>query len=521
LNASLRLASFRSAAACLVLSLASTCLAQSSPQNFTNADLVKMIQAGLPESVILNKIKSSGGTLDTSVDALIALKKAGATENELTTLTASPAVATPPAPTQFVPGPPVEALGGQLLRTRNGDPYIVFDSGEPNVFPTGAPSNSAFLVRYQGKPAILIPSTFDNFSCWVGNAIATEDNLLFDAYTDGCGLNNAVVVQLQAVDKKGQLQYKLPLVFSYADLSKAKTKKDTIFGKGIATDRSSAMLFVGVYPFLQHTGLMNFSSTDHMRSVAMNSFFQQLIHDPKGTIKEFEAAAGMTDPMTQLSPAATYEILPLSAHKRLTDIVQQRMENRRDNGNSWLQLAQGFQETQQMTSGLMNSAVGISKGDTAQLGSGLQSMASASGSSTLNEASSQFNNPSATASSAGTGSSAADTAGSTSSGSSYSGPNSEWVHRLLASAGSYSCSPPKAPATPTTFRCAGRDGSVYSAQTLAWASECSQQTGHPEDATKDANIMLDKLKTAGDLCTGMPTSCSTDTIVSCSQLPRH
>ncbi|MHB1516631.1 MAG: DUF2846 domain-containing protein [Acidiferrobacteraceae bacterium] len=45
-----------------------------------NTDVLKMLKAGLPESVVLAKIHMEPGKFDTSADALIALKKAGASE---------------------------------------------------------------------------------------------------------------------------------------------------------------------------------------------------------------------------------------------------------------------------------------------------------------------------------------------------------------------------------------------------------------------------------------------------------
>ena len=45
-----------------------------------NTDILKMLKAGLPESVVLAKIHRETGTFDTSTDALIALKQAGASE---------------------------------------------------------------------------------------------------------------------------------------------------------------------------------------------------------------------------------------------------------------------------------------------------------------------------------------------------------------------------------------------------------------------------------------------------------
>jgi tetratricopeptide (TPR) repeat protein len=52
-------------------------------QALTNADIVKMVQAHLPESVVLAKIKSSTCEFDTSPDALIKLNQAGASQSVL------------------------------------------------------------------------------------------------------------------------------------------------------------------------------------------------------------------------------------------------------------------------------------------------------------------------------------------------------------------------------------------------------------------------------------------------------
>lgn len=65
----------------LVLSIA--CLAQAPGNGLTNADIVKMMRAGLPESIIVREIHQSGGFLNTSPDALIQLKKLGASERIL------------------------------------------------------------------------------------------------------------------------------------------------------------------------------------------------------------------------------------------------------------------------------------------------------------------------------------------------------------------------------------------------------------------------------------------------------
>lgn len=50
-------------------------------EKLSNKDLVEMTKAGLPETVILAKIKASAGNFDTSPSALLELKKEGVSEN--------------------------------------------------------------------------------------------------------------------------------------------------------------------------------------------------------------------------------------------------------------------------------------------------------------------------------------------------------------------------------------------------------------------------------------------------------
>jgi hypothetical protein len=97
----------------LVLTLAAvpapTLMAQQQhPMN--NTDLVKLVQAGVPESAIIASIRSSTPAFDLSSDGLIALHKAGVTQGELeaaiaasNTMHPSPGPNAPPAATSAVP----------------------------------------------------------------------------------------------------------------------------------------------------------------------------------------------------------------------------------------------------------------------------------------------------------------------------------------------------------------------------------------------------------------------------------
>jgi hypothetical protein len=68
----------------------------------TNADLVKLVQAGVPESAIIASIHSSNPAFDLSADGLVALHKAGVTQGELEAAIAANSAAHPagaaPAP---------------------------------------------------------------------------------------------------------------------------------------------------------------------------------------------------------------------------------------------------------------------------------------------------------------------------------------------------------------------------------------------------------------------------------------
>ncbi len=56
---------------------------QSSPGVLTNEEVIKLVQAKLPDSVVLAKIKSSSCDFDTSTDALVKLKRAGVSDSVL------------------------------------------------------------------------------------------------------------------------------------------------------------------------------------------------------------------------------------------------------------------------------------------------------------------------------------------------------------------------------------------------------------------------------------------------------
>lgn len=85
----------------------------------TNADVVEMLRAGLPDSVIVAKIRTSPSRFDVGTDALVALTRAGASERVLEAVvaaTAPSASAPPPAAAPAMPG----ASGSPVLPSLPG-----------------------------------------------------------------------------------------------------------------------------------------------------------------------------------------------------------------------------------------------------------------------------------------------------------------------------------------------------------------------------------------------------------------
>jgi hypothetical protein len=79
-----------------MIGIASALWAQQAPKApLTNADVVKMVKAGLSESVVVSTIQANPGNYDISPDGLIALKNAGVTPNEMNALVAVASGASP------------------------------------------------------------------------------------------------------------------------------------------------------------------------------------------------------------------------------------------------------------------------------------------------------------------------------------------------------------------------------------------------------------------------------------------
>jgi hypothetical protein len=93
----------------------------------TNDTVVDMVRAGLPEAVIIQKIRTAPRKFDTSTAALIQLKGAGVPGQVIEAMVMEPGLASPPAPQGGVAAAPTEPLishvtanGGQVLKFVHG-----------------------------------------------------------------------------------------------------------------------------------------------------------------------------------------------------------------------------------------------------------------------------------------------------------------------------------------------------------------------------------------------------------------
>lgn len=107
---------------------------QAAAQTMTNADVIKMVQAGLGESVVMGAIKTAARTkFDLDADNLIALKKAGVSDNIVARMLDPNSQPVSPGTTGTVM--PGMAGGSVETRARVDDPHAAVDvPREPGVY---------------------------------------------------------------------------------------------------------------------------------------------------------------------------------------------------------------------------------------------------------------------------------------------------------------------------------------------------------------------------------------------------
>jgi hypothetical protein len=459
----------------LSLLLAITLLATASKAQAPtpNADIVKMVQAGLPESTIINKIREGAGHWDTSVDGLIALKQAGATAAELDALTAAPAV---PMSTAATPAPPVNQgpsfMGGFLKRTSSGDPMFVFPSAKPSRFLDGRPSNTAFLVTYNGEPAVLIPSTRihwgknQDYGYLATNVLFLKTRIIFDFYE----YEKVYYTYVNAFDKVKGFKNIYPEKGNPAPLEVMRDglqlQKDQMIIPRVDHDYNSgpSIPFDRLVRGESKDGSFRFDMAFGVFAAGGPFFIQPDMHSPQleglvdglmnnfdATLAGLEQVAGITDPATRLSNAAHYVPVTRQEEERYTETVKQIHQSvpSTSSGNGALALLNVMQGVTSMAQAQNQANIAAANHDMA----GQMQAALNAGTAEVNMING-VSNPTAPPLIAPSGNaggssspqsaiSAASTAGATS----YSGPNSQWVSKMLQTA-SYSCKPLKSPTTP-------------------------------------------------------------------------
>ncbi len=299
--------------AALILGTSTLIWAQG-PTPAANADIVKMIQAGLPETAVVNKIREGAGRWDTSIDALIALKQYGATALELQVLS-EPAAVSQPTPLPVADnGTPV--LGG-ILRNRNGD--VTFDiRGDPN----GYASLHFHLVLVPTGPALmaLIRSQ-------------TNGTILFGPCIDGDLLITATET-----------------TFYPYQISKCGADRNPFAHKSLAPNLApiSNPLSQVHFPKLGKNGPgfewgEDFFHKD--RPTPSRAFLDLLFKDFPGTMAILEQAAGLSDPATQLSVASHYH--PLSKEEAVAWVERNNQDEKTRSKMDEINAAQRIVQEQQ------------------------------------------------------------------------------------------------------------------------------------------------------------------------------
>jgi hypothetical protein len=120
--------------------------AQKSDQPLTNADIVKMVKAGVREPVIVATIQSSPGKYNLGATAMSSLRRAGVTQKEIDAMTAA---GQPPAPAAAATSTP--ASGPQAAFRRRAPTVTLTGDGRSQQLPR----EKTQLAQTKAKPASL------------------------------------------------------------------------------------------------------------------------------------------------------------------------------------------------------------------------------------------------------------------------------------------------------------------------------------------------------------------------------
>jgi len=101
----------RARAVASAIALAFVLLAGAAPAQevLSNESVISMVRAGLSETIILAKVKSSAAKFDVRTDSLVALKRAGVTDRVIEAMVSHPGQAAAAAPAPAAPAPAASA----------------------------------------------------------------------------------------------------------------------------------------------------------------------------------------------------------------------------------------------------------------------------------------------------------------------------------------------------------------------------------------------------------------------------
>ncbi|MGE5231389.1 MAG: hypothetical protein ACM3NS_06580, partial [Deltaproteobacteria bacterium] len=123
----------------------------------TNDSVIQMIKAGLPEAVVIAKIKSTATKFDLKTDSLVSLKKAGVSDKVLEAMVAAGSGSAPT--TGAMPAPPAPAVAAGALKNTDviyqlvGGKYVEMFATSANLETNMAFFQSKSEVVLEGRKA--------------------------------------------------------------------------------------------------------------------------------------------------------------------------------------------------------------------------------------------------------------------------------------------------------------------------------------------------------------------------------
>jgi hypothetical protein len=349
------------------------------PDNVADAGIFKLIRAGLPEQVVLIKIREGSGHWDTSVDALIALKQSGATDAELAAMTVAPvAPVVMPQPTVTRPALAVPVLGGTLTN-KDGEVAIFMPGSAPDDR-----SNMLFhLVTVNGHVALKL-------TVWA-DVLKTLNYLCYSTYGDLVIERDQVTYYPYGKSKWGALGGYSYTVALMEDLTPAVYRMSDIHPEHTHIPGHTALVKGTPYTF-DWDGAFDKKA----KAMASQEFLQSVFRDFDGTIAKLVQAAGLTNPDAQLNAASHFKAASreeanaiVVAHNQEIAALKARAQEQAKNNpkpsgggmSSFLNTMQGVANmTQAMsegnaasaahdTMGQLNAAVALTKAEVDTIGS--------------------------------------------------------------------------------------------------------------------------------------------------------